>query len=212
VVGRGMGRNHRGQEVWPTMLVLLIGDWRSVALRGAAAVVFGVLALIWPDLTLWALVSLWGAYALVDGISILVAVLRGVRAVEAHRGVHIFEGIVSIAAGLLTFIWPHITALVLLYVIAAWALITGALEVAAAIRLRRVITKEWMLGLIGALSVLFAVVLVVTPGAGALAITWAIGWYALISGTLYLALAWRLRRSVAGTAAQRESALQGGGF
>lgn len=147
-----------------------------------------------------------------DGIWILVAVLRGERGAEVHRGVHIFEGIVSIVAGVLTFIWPHITALVLLYVIAAWALITGALELAAAIRLRRLITNEWMLGLIGALSALFAIALVVTPGTGALAITWAIGLYALISGALYLSLAWRLKGSEVEVGGTRQSASAGGRF
>ena len=129
-----------------------------------------------------------------------------------HPALHIFEGIVSIVAGLLTFIWPHITALVLLYLIAAWALITGTLEVAAAIRLRRLIANEWMLGLIGAVSVLFAIALVVTPGTGALAITWAIGWYALISGALYLGLAWRLKRSEVEVGGTGQSAFAGGGF
>ncbi|HVL05829.1 MAG TPA: HdeD family acid-resistance protein [Acidimicrobiales bacterium] len=194
------------------MLVALIGDWRSLAVRGAAAVLFGFLALIWPDLTLWALVGLWGAYVLVDGISILVVVLRGDPGAEVHRPLHIFEGIVSIVAGLLTFIWPHITALVLLYLIAAWALITGALEVAAAIRLRRLIANEWMLGLVGAVSVLLAIALVVTPGTGALAITWAIGWSALISGALYLSLAWRLKRSEVEVGGTRQSAFTGGRF
>lgn len=100
----------------------------------------------------------------------------------------------------------------LLYVIAAWALITGALEVAAAIRLRRLIANEWTLGVIGAVSVLFAIALVVTPGTGALAITWAIGGYALISGALYLSLAWRLERSEVDVGGNRQSAFTGGRF
>jgi uncharacterized membrane protein HdeD (DUF308 family) len=176
------------------MMVFLIGDWRSVALRGAAAVLFGLLALVWPDLTVGALVLLFGAYALVDGVSLLAAVVTGDPEARAHRAAFLFEGIVGVAAGILTFVWPGITALALLYVIAAWAVVTGAFEIAAAIRLRREISHEWLLGLSGALSILFGIVLVITPGAGALVITWVIGWYALISGVLLLALAWRVRK------------------
>ena len=176
------------------MIVLIIGEWRSLVIRATAALLFGLLALVWPDITVWAFVFLFGAYVLVDGISILVAVFRGVPAAQVHRGVHIFEGIASVGIGILTFVWPHATALALLYLIAAWAFITGALEIVAAVRLRREIRGEWILGLIGALSLLFAIVLVTTPGAGALAITWVIGWYAMISGLLYAALAWRLRK------------------
>ena len=176
------------------MIVLTIGDWRSLAIRAAASPLFGVLALVWPDITVWALVFLFGAYVLVDGISILVAVFRGVPAVQVHRGVHIFEGIASVGIGIVTFVWPHATALALLYLIAAWAFTTGTLEIIAALRLRREIPGERILGLIGALSVVFSIVLVITPGAGALAITWLIGTYAVTSGVLYAALAWRLRK------------------
>ena len=155
---------------------------------------FGVMALIWPGLTLWALVILWGAYVLVDGISTLAGVVRHDPGTEGRRGVLIFEGIVSVVVGILTFVWPDITALALLFVIAAWAFITGVVEIAAAIRLRAVIDNEWILFLIGALSILFAVGLVITPGAGALVITWLIAWYAILSGILFLALAWRVRQ------------------
>jgi uncharacterized membrane protein HdeD (DUF308 family) len=176
------------------MILMLVGDWRSLAIRGAAAVLFGLLALIWPGPTLWALVLLFGAYVLIDGITILVAVITGAPETRDRRGLLVFEGVVSIGIGILTFVWPDVTALALLWVIAAWAFVTGVLEIVAAVRLRQVLEREWILGLIGALSVLFAIVLVVDPGAGALGITWAIGWYALLSGALYLALAWRVRK------------------
>jgi uncharacterized membrane protein HdeD (DUF308 family) len=175
-------------------MVVLIGTWKSLALRGAAAALFGLLTLFWPGLTLWALVALWGAFVLVDGISTLAAVFTRAPGTEARRGWLIFHGLAGIAAGVLTFIWPNITALALLFVIAAWAFVIGVLEIGAAVRLRRVVPNEWLLGLLGALSIAFAIALVITPGAGALVITWFIGWYALLSGVVRLALAWRLRK------------------
>lgn len=176
------------------MIDMLVGNWRSLAIRGAAAVLFGLLALIWSGPTVWALVLLFGAYVLVDGVTILAAALSHSPEAGGRRGWHIFEGIVSIGVGILTFIWPDVTALALLWIIAAWALLTGVLEILAAVRLRAVLEREWILAGIGGLSILFAIVLAVDPGAGALGITWAIGWYALLSGSLYLALAWRVRK------------------
>lgn len=175
-------------------MVVLIGTWKSLALRGAAAALFGLLTLFWPGLTLWALVALWGAFVLVDGISTLAAVFTRAPGTEDRRGWLIFHGLTGIAAGVLTFIWPDITALALLFVIAAWAFVIGVVEIGAAVRLRRVLPNEWLLGLLGALSIVFAIALVITPGAGALVITWFIGWYALLSGVVRLALAWRLRK------------------
>lgn len=173
---------------------MLIGSWKSLALRGVAAIAFGVLTLVWPSLTLWALVLLWGAFVLVDGLSLLGAVFTHAPGTDDRRGWLILQGVTGIAAGVLTFIWPDITALTLLFVIAAWAFVTGVLEIVAAVRLRRVLSNEWLLGLVGVLSIAFAVGLVVAPGNGALAITWFIGWYALLAGAVRLALAWRVRR------------------
>jgi uncharacterized membrane protein HdeD (DUF308 family) len=175
-------------------MLMLIGSWKSLALRGAAAVLFGVLTLIWPGLTLWALVLLWGAYVLVDGLSVLGDVFTHAPGTDDRRGWLIFQGVVSIVAGVLTFVWPDITALALLFVIAAWAFVTGVLEIAAAVRLRRVLSNEWLLALVGVLSIAFAIGLVVTPGAGALVITWFIGWFALLAGAVRLGLAWRVRK------------------
>jgi uncharacterized membrane protein HdeD (DUF308 family) len=176
------------------MIVFALPDWRMLALRGLAAIAFGILALVWPDLTLWALVILWGAFALADGIFTLVAVATKAPATRARPWVFILHGLVGVAAGLVTFAWPHITALALLFLIAAWAVVTGALQLMAATRLRREIEGEWLLGLTGALSVLFGVLLVITPGAGALVITWLIGWFAVVYGVLVLAVAWRIRQ------------------
>jgi uncharacterized membrane protein HdeD (DUF308 family) len=164
--------------------------WWVVALRGLAAIVFGILAFVWPGLTLTVLVLLFGAYAIVDGVLALYAALRsGGKQVW----VSLLEGVVGIAAGLVAFFLPGLTALALLFVIAAWAIVTGVLEVIAAVRLREVIEHEWMMIFSGALSVIFGILLVAQPGAGALAVVWLIGTYAVIFGVSLVVLAWRLR-------------------
>jgi uncharacterized membrane protein HdeD (DUF308 family) len=180
------------------MILVIVGNWRSLAVRGLAAVIFGLLALVWPGITLQALVILFGAFVLVDGAMMLAAAITGTPGAEGRRGLLVLQGILGIAAGILTFVWPGITALALLYLIAAWALLTGVLEIAAAIRLRREIDGEWLLAASGLLSVVFGVLLVFAPGAGALAVTWLIGFYALLYGAFLLALAWRLRQIEAG--------------
>jgi uncharacterized membrane protein HdeD (DUF308 family) len=181
------------------MIVALVGNWKTLALGGVAAVLFGLLTLVWPDVTLWALVLLFGAWAFIDGVFRLMALATGVPGARDRRTALILQGILGIGIGIVTFIWPDMTALALLFVIAAWAFVIGAFEIAAAVRLRKVIDNEWLLGLMGALAIIFAVALVITPGAGALAITWLIGWFALLSGTLRLALAWKLRKLEKGT-------------
>jgi uncharacterized membrane protein HdeD (DUF308 family) len=181
------------KEVDP-VIVLFIGGWRDLAVRGLAAVAFALLTLFWPSLTLTALVLLFGAYVLVTGAIILYAALRGDPATRSDRGWLILEGVVSIIAGVVTFAWPGITALALLYLIALWAAATGFFELAIAIRLRRALPNEWLLVAAGVLSLFFAALLVISPGAGALAITWLIGWYALVIGALLLSLAYRLHK------------------
>ena len=176
------------------MVILVIGDWRKLAVRGVAAVLFGVATLVWPRLSLTALVLLFGAYVLVDGAFTLAAVLTGAPETRAERGWLAIEGIVSVLIGMITLIWPDITALALLYLIAFWAAVTGVLEIATAVRLRRQIRNEWLLSALGVLSIVFAAVLLISPVSGALAITWLIGWYALFSGALVLRLAYELRK------------------
>ena len=174
------------------MLEKFTHNWWMFAVRGVAAVIFGVLALIWPGQTLQALVLVFGAYALVDGIFAIFAGIASYRYFDRWWAV-LLEGVVGVVIGLLTFFWPGITALVLLYFIAAWALITGIFEIVAAIQLRRVITGEWMLILGGLLSIVFSVLLVVFPGAGAVSVIWMIGIYAVIFGISEIIFAFRLR-------------------
>jgi len=176
------------------MLTLWVGDWRAVALRGLAALAFGILTLVWPGLTLWALVVIFGAFVLVDGVSTLGAVIRNEPGTRQRRAWLIFEGTVSVVAGIIAFVWPDITALALLFVIAVWAFLLGALRLAAAIQMRHEIDDWWLPALSGALSIAFAVLLVITPGAGALVITWLIGWFAVFIGVLVLMLAFRVRK------------------
>lgn len=175
------------------MAQVLARNWWALALRGVLGILFGLAAFLFPGITLGALILLFGVYAVVDGVFAIVA---GIRAAEHHErwAVLLLEGIVGIAAGVLTLVWPALTAVVLLYVIAAWSVIKGGLKIAAAIRLRRTIRGEWLLGLNGAFSVLFGVLLVAMPVIGLLTLVWLIGAYAVIFGILLLGLAFRLRK------------------
>ena len=167
-------------------------NWWVVLLRGLAGIGFGIITFMAPAISLAAVVLLWGAYAFADGVLALVSAIR--RRGESDRWwLFLVEGLVGIAAGVLTLIWPGITAIALLYLIAAWALVTGVLEIAAAIRLRKVIAHEWLLALSGIASLGFGILLVLFPGAGALAVVLWIGAYTLVFGALLVALAFRLR-------------------
>jgi uncharacterized membrane protein HdeD (DUF308 family) len=171
----------------------LARNWWLLVLRGVLAVVFGILAFVWPEATVTALVILFGAFMLVDGVFALVAAWR-----QAERKMTwwptLLEGLAGIAIGIITFVWPGVTAFALLYLIAAWALITGILEIVAAVRLRREIRGEWILALIGVASIVFAILVFLFPGEGAVAIVWAIGAYAVVFGILLVLLGLRLRR------------------
>jgi uncharacterized membrane protein HdeD (DUF308 family) len=170
----------------------LYRNWWVVLLRGVAGIAFGILTFMAPAISLAVLVLLWGAYALVDGVLALLTAIR--RRGQIDRWwLLLLEGIVGIAAGVLTLAWPGITAIALLYVIAAWALLTGAIEIAAAIRLRKVITNEWLLAFSGIASLGLGILLVLFPGPGALAVVLWIGAYALVFGALLVALGLRLR-------------------
>jgi uncharacterized membrane protein HdeD (DUF308 family) len=174
-----------------------LGSPRRLALRGVAAIVFGIATLAWPDVTLWALVVLWGAYALFDGSVALTSAITDRYLL--HRGWVAAVGISGIVAGVMTFVWPGITTLALLVVIAFWSLVNGFSLIAIAVSERKRLTGEWVMALTGIMAVLFGVVLMITPGAGALAITWAIGWWACLSGGASLSLAWIVRRELRGS-------------
>jgi len=180
------------EEVNDTMWSDLGRNWGWIVVRGIAAVIFGVLALVLPGVTLAALVLLWGAYALADGIIALIAAFR-IRDRGKPFWALLVVGILGIAAGILTFIWPGMTALVLLAFIAAWSLVMGIFQIIAAVRLRKSIEKEWLLGLSGLLSIIFGVLMLINPGAGALAVIWVIGAYAILFGVLLIALGVKLR-------------------
>ena len=169
----------------------LASNWWVVALRGLFAIIFGVLTFLRPGLTLELLVLFFGAYVLMDGIFTLIAAWRNNTGVN-HWWL-LLEGIISIIAGGLTFFWPGLTAIALVYLIAWWAVITGIFEIMAAIELRKTITGEWLLILGGLFSVFFGVVIALYPGTGILTVVWLIGFYAIAFGGMLLGLAWRLR-------------------
>jgi uncharacterized membrane protein HdeD (DUF308 family) len=174
------------------MLSSLSRNWWLVALRGALAVIFGIVAFVWPGVTFEALVLLFGAYALVDGIVVLGFGLVAAGDREQWWPL-VLSGIIGIATGVLTFAQPGAMALALVYVIGIWAIVTGLLEIVAAIRLRDVIGNEWMMGFAGLLSILFGALVVWQPGAGALSLVYLFGFYAILAGILQLSLGIRLR-------------------
>jgi uncharacterized membrane protein HdeD (DUF308 family) len=170
----------------------LARNWWSLVIRGILGILVGVLTFVWPGITLAALVFLFAGYALVDGA---LNIAGAVRAVAAHErwGSLLLAGIFGIAAGVLTVVWPAITALALVYIIAGWAIVTGTLEIVAAVRLRRYISGEWLLALSGIASVLFGVLVAAVPAAGALVIAIWFGAYAFVYGVMLVALGFRLR-------------------
>lgn len=175
-----------------TVIAQLGPRWGWIALRGAAAIMFGLLAFLLPGITLAVLTLLWGAYAFVDGIFALIAAFK-IRD-SGHRMWSLLAvGVLGIVVGVVTFLWPGITTLSLLLLIAAWAITTGLFEIIAAVRLRKEIDNEWLLILSGFASVVFGALLVIWPASGALALVWMIGSFAIVFGVLLVALAFRIR-------------------
>ncbi len=175
-----------------TIATLFARNWWTLVFRGAIAILFGIALFIWPEISVAVLVWLFGLFVLISGILALIAAFSR-RQPEENRALLVFEGIIAIVAGLLVFFWPGITALILLYFIAAWAIVTGILEIIAAIQLRKEIENEWLLAIAGVASILFGILAVIRPGAGALAILWVIGIYAIVFGVMLLILGLRLR-------------------
>jgi uncharacterized membrane protein HdeD (DUF308 family) len=174
------------------LLSVLSKNWWLVLLRGIAAIVFGVLAFGWPGLTLLALVVLYGIFALSDGLLALAAAIAGGAPVS--RWWLLAAGLAGLAAGIVTLLWPGLTAVLLITFIGAWAVVRGVTDIVGAIQLRKEIDNEWLLIATGILSVLFGIVVIMAPGAGALALVWVIGSYAIVAGVLLVALSLRLRR------------------
>ncbi|HEX3722441.1 MAG TPA: HdeD family acid-resistance protein [Nitrolancea sp.] len=174
------------------MIDSLRRNWWMLTLRGVIAVIFGILAIVWPGLTVLTLIIFFGAFAIVDGIfAIGTAIWRAEHRMEWWS--LLVEGVLGIVIGLIAFIWPGLTALGLLYVIGAWAVITGVVQVASAIRLRAAIPNEWFLILTGVLSILWGLILFIFPGTGAIALVWLIGIFAIIYGISLIAFGLRLR-------------------
>jgi uncharacterized membrane protein HdeD (DUF308 family) len=180
------------EEGEPLMLNLISRDWWVFALRGIAAILFGILAFAQPGITLATLVILFGAYALVDGVALLIALARGEKDARRHAWSVGIMGVIGIGAAIVTFVWPGITALILLYVVAMWAITMGVFQVVSAIALRREIEGEFWMGLGGVVSVLFGILLVVSPGTGLITLVWLVGFWAMAFGASSLGLAYRL--------------------
>ena len=161
--------------------------WWVVLLRGVLAILFGVLAYTWPGLTALILVTIWGAYALIDGIVGVVAGIRG------KWGSLVVLGVIGIAAGIVAFLWPGLTAITLLWVIAFWAIVAGVLQISAAIRLRKEVQGEWLWILSGILTVALGVLFFMYPGAGILSVTWLVAALAIVWGILLVMLSFKLK-------------------
>lgn len=173
------------------MTTVLMRNWWALALRGIFAILFGLAALVIPGVTLAVVIALFGAYAVVDGV---LAIVAGIRAAERHERwwSPVLKGLAGIVAGVLTFGWPALTVLALVYLMAGWAIITGVLELVAAVHLHRT-HGEWLLILNGVLSILFGVFVIAWPGAGVISLLWMIGVYAIVFGVVLVTLAFRLR-------------------
>lgn len=173
------------------MLHALARNWWLILLRGICAILFGVLTFLWPGLSLLTLVLLYGAFALADGVLSLAAAIAGDTATS--RWWLAIVGLLGIAAGIVTFLWPGMTAIVLKVFIAFWAIAIGIMQIIGAIQLRKEIDNEWLLVAGGALSIAFGVILLVQPAVGALALAFTIGAYAILYGSLLVSFSLRLR-------------------
>jgi uncharacterized membrane protein HdeD (DUF308 family) len=180
------------------MKELLMQSWWMLALRGVIAILFGILAILWPGLTLLLLVAMYAAYAIVTGVVSLIAAVKN-RDSDKGWWLILLLGLISIGAGAIAVFYPDLTALALVLVMGANALITGVLDIAVAIRLRKVVRGEWLLVLTGLASIVFGVLVLMFPGAGAFALVWLISFYAVFTGTLLLTLAFRVRTWARGT-------------
>ena len=171
----------------------LASRWGWVVLRGVVAILFGLLAIAQPGTIGLAVVLMFAAYSFVSGIAALVSAARGGREGDSRWGMLLVEGLLYVAAGMAAVFWPASVALGFLWVVAFWAIISGGLEIASAIRLRKIITHEWTLALAGAISIAFGALLLFRPLVGAVAVVWWLGAYAMVYGVLMTVLGFRLR-------------------
>ncbi len=174
--------------------------WWMLALRGLLAIIFGLIAIVFPHIALLAFIYVFGAYALIGGIIAVIVALRE-RGSVGRWGWILFEGILSIIAGLIAFVFPGLTALVWLYIIAAWAIVIGTMEIFAAFAIRPFLSREWPLVLTGILSLVFGFLLIIFPRAGLLSLLWLVGIYAIIFGVLFIIRAFQLRSWASSVAA-----------
>jgi uncharacterized membrane protein HdeD (DUF308 family) len=181
------GRGHHSPVDLTRRLSVLLG------LRGVLAVLFGVLVLVWPRVTVLVLAVVFAVYAVVDGIGMVASGLDDGRD-RRRRWSYVLAGVVGIVAGVLAAVWPEVTALVLVLLVGAWAVVTGALEVAAAVRLRRETPGRWVLALSGIVSLVAGAVILARPDIGALALATVLGVYALLAGVALVWAAWQLRK------------------
>jgi uncharacterized membrane protein HdeD (DUF308 family) len=181
-----------GTVLMRPMLDDLARNWWLILLRGVCAIIFGVLTFLWPGLTLFTLILLYGVFALFDGgLAVGAAIMGGT---PAPRWWLALVGVLGIVAGAVTLAWPGLTGLVLLFFIAGWAIASGVFEIVGAIKLRKEIDDEWLLIASGVLSVLFGILILMFPGAGALGLAFAIGTFAVLYGILLTGFSLRLRK------------------
>jgi uncharacterized membrane protein HdeD (DUF308 family) len=173
------------------MAAIMVGNWWALALRGVVAILFALIAFFLPGVTAAALILLFGAYALVDGVFALIAGLRLARQ-HGRSAPLLLEGVLNVLVGVVIFIWPGPALVAIVYLIAIWAVITGIVLIAAGIALIRH-SGEWLLVLCGVISVLLGIILFVQPGAGVVALSWWLGFYALLFGIVLLTTAFRIR-------------------
>lgn len=177
----------------PHMALRRLADhWWILVLRGALAILFGIAAWIWPGLTLTTLIILVGAWLLVDGVFEIVSAIANRDRVNSVWS-FVIAGVINVIAGLVVLAWPGLSAIAMMYLIGAWAVFTGVLEIVVAIQVRRQIDNEWAIGLAGLISVVFGLVVMIFPGDGAVALVWVIGIYAILFGIAFIAGGIRLR-------------------
>ena len=170
----------------------LVQNWWLFTLRGVLGIIFGILALIFPGPTILSLVLLFSAYMLVDGIFGIISAVRAIRRKEDRWGLLIFEGLLDIATGVVAFLWPGLTVVAFVWLIAAWAIVSGGLMTTAGFRLN-IEHGRWWLALGGLLSLAYGVLLIITPLIGAVVFTWWLGAYALVFGVALVSFSLKLR-------------------